>query len=184
MSVESRPGVAEYITSTFVLTIGFALVIAVFTSPAISWASGITQVSGGYAVVAVASFALVLSQLAVQGELDGESESRSLLMTGLGVIIAIAYYNIIIMISVVIASVAGGVFGHATGLMIAVLWPAWEFTSARNLIPLSVTGIAVWFVIIGVWLGIIGRSMVDLIRDAGSRPVRWVDIRRYGRNLG
>ncbi|WP_332898753.1 hypothetical protein [Haladaptatus sp. CMSO5] len=138
----------------------FALLMALFTSlTLIGLNVNLNPTIATYAVFALTGWGVYFSQELVFGE-NSEAPEMGKIQSLLATVFAIAYYNAVLFVALLIATVIGSSGFVMGAYIVAMLYPVYDLKMGEHLIPLSVGGFMAFTLYIAY-------RLVRYIEDAG-----------------
>lgn len=173
----------RYAIGTVAFTSIASVIVGMFTIPIYSMAEAAGEPYLRFFILSVLGFGILLSQefMFEDGSEEEEDDILSFLKTGLIAILGIAIYNVLIFISIFVASVALALGAGQWAFLIAFLYPAYDLLTGSKGNPISIIGLIVWVSIIFYLLGWLGKTIADSLKTIELGPIRFLHHLRYRR---
>lgn len=177
VNAEPRRHPIVYGAWTIALTTVFTLVLSLVCFPVLAWAFSTAIPVRELSFASVFGLSLYESQLFLKEQSSQTSEALSTRSEVLILLTAVLYYN-----GIVAVSWHGGLFvtrsGYSSfGLMFAVLYPVWDLSTTKRMIPLSVGGSIAFGLSVLQNVGLISGMVFTSLCGFEMRLLRYADVR-------
>jgi|GEM_PF-3446691 len=175
-------GPFEYLFNTTVLFLSLLIPVTVMSIPVLGLAAFVEPLALGFALASLMGFTYLLAQHAMfelQGDStdsDASGSSKWVVFLAGGVL-----YNLIVGAGLAIALLTNSYLGPSAGLLVALVYPLWDYVTTERAIPLSVGGFLTLVIKGLLMLDAMGSSTASVLTNVGGAPVHFLNWSGFGR---